>query len=134
MSASDVNELSCATHPTIHLSIFLSPDYLLSPYLLSPYLPKPAGREKGAYGKAVSRHKGRLTGVELEGLEPSSKRGNGGLSTCVFLDWFSCAGRPRTANLRLILRIFGASPEAGGSYSRLANTTGSINFGTRVIG
>ena len=44
-----------------------------------------------------------LEKVELEGLEPSSKRGTNVLSTCVFFDWFSCSGRPKTTNLDLIL-------------------------------
>lgn len=34
--------------------------------------------------------------VESEGFEPSSKRRVFKLSTCLFLDWFSIAGRTRT--------------------------------------
>ena len=41
--------------------------------------------------------------VELEGVEPSSKRGTNVLSTCVFFAWFSWRGRPKTTNRALIL-------------------------------
>ena len=41
--------------------------------------------------------------VELEGFEPSSKRGTNKVSTCLVLAWFSTAGRPKTTNRRLIL-------------------------------
>ena len=40
--------------------------------------------------------------VELEGVEPSSKRGINELSTCVVSAWFSSGGRSETANHRLI--------------------------------
>ena len=43
------------------------------------------------------------TWVELEGFEPSSKRGTNELSTCVVSSWFSCCGRPETTNRGLIL-------------------------------
>ena len=36
--------------------------------------------------------------VEMEGLEPSSKRGTNEFSTCLFSDWFSWWHRPETAN------------------------------------
>ena len=41
--------------------------------------------------------------VELEGIEPSSKRGTNKLSTCLVLTWFSSIGRIKTTNLKLIL-------------------------------
>lgn len=41
--------------------------------------------------------------VELEGFEPSSKRGANELSTCLVSTWFSCRNRPETANYNLIL-------------------------------
>lgn len=36
--------------------------------------------------------------VELEGIEPSSKRGTNKLSTCLVLTWFSTMGRLETTN------------------------------------
>ena len=42
------------------------------------------------------------TKVELEGIEPSSKQGNNTLSTCLFRPSFSCGGKTRTTNRRLI--------------------------------
>ena len=44
--------------------------------------------------------------VELEGFEPSSKRGNHKLSTCLSLPKFSCYGRTKAINRNLILLIF----------------------------
>ena len=41
--------------------------------------------------------------VELEGVEPSSKRGNHKLSTCLSLPKFSCYGRTKAINRNLIL-------------------------------
>jgi len=41
--------------------------------------------------------------VELEGLEPSSKRGTNELSTCLVSSWFSSWDRQETTNLSLIL-------------------------------
>ena len=41
--------------------------------------------------------------VEVEGFEPSSKRGTNGLSTCLVVTWFSESGRLTTTNSRLIL-------------------------------
>ena len=41
--------------------------------------------------------------VELEGFEPSSKRGTNKVSTCLVPAWFSIGGRPGTANRQLIL-------------------------------
>ena len=44
--------------------------------------------------------------VDLEGIEPSSKRGNHKLSTCLSLPNFSCNGRTKAINHYLILLIF----------------------------
>ena len=44
-----------------------------------------------------------LIGVELEGLEPSSKRGTNELSTCLVSTWLSGCGRLETTNRNLIL-------------------------------
>lgn len=41
--------------------------------------------------------------VELEGLEPSSKRGTNELSTCVVSTWLSGSDRQETANHNLSL-------------------------------
>ncbi len=41
--------------------------------------------------------------VELEGIEPSSKRGNHKLSTCLSLPNFSCRNRTKAINSYLIL-------------------------------
>ena len=46
---------------------------------------------------------GFLFSVELEGIEPSSKRGNHKLSTCLSLPKFSCCGRTKAINRNLIL-------------------------------
>lgn len=44
-----------------------------------------------------------IAAVELEGIEPSSKRGNHKLSTCLSLPEFSCYGRTKAINRNLIL-------------------------------
>lgn len=41
--------------------------------------------------------------VDLEGFEPSSKRGNNMLSTCLFPLWFSNLGKTGTTNQDLSL-------------------------------
>lgn len=41
--------------------------------------------------------------VEMEGLEPSSKRGTNELSTCVVSTWLSGSDRQETANHNLSL-------------------------------
>lgn len=72
--------------------------------------------------------------VELEGLEPSSKRGTNELSTCLFLSWFSSRGRLRTANRDLILCCFGLFARLSEPYSRFSCTALSISLGKRTIG
>ncbi len=72
--------------------------------------------------------------VELEGFEPSSKRGTNELSTCVVSSWFSCCGRPETTNRGLILLIFGSPPRLRTSYFRFTCTASSISLGKRTIG
>ena len=53
-----------------------------------------------------------IAAVELEGIEPSSKRGNHKLSTCLSLPKFSCRNRTKAINSCLILLSFikGARP------------------------
>ena len=41
--------------------------------------------------------------VEVEGFEPSSKRGTNGLSTCLVVTCLSESGKLSTTNLKLIL-------------------------------
>ena len=72
--------------------------------------------------------------VELEGFEPSSKRGTNELSTCLFLSWFSCYDRLRTANRNLILFVFRPFSRMSGSYSRFTCTALSISLGTWTTG
>ena len=72
--------------------------------------------------------------MELEGLEPSSKRGTNELSTCLFLSWFSSRGRLRTANRDLILCCFGLFARLSEPYSRFSCTALSISLGKRTIG
>ena len=50
--------------------------------------------------------------VELEGFEPSSKRGTNMLSTCVVSDWFSKMARPGRPNHPLSLRVSHRRPGA----------------------
>ena len=50
--------------------------------------------------------------VELEGFEPSSKRGTNMLSTCLFACWFLWRGRQATANRALSLLEFQIAREA----------------------
>ena len=72
--------------------------------------------------------------MELEGLEPSSKRGTNVLSTCLFLSWFSNRGRLRTANRGLILCCLGLFARLSESHSRFSCTALSISLGKRTIG
>ena len=59
------------------------------------------------YKKEASANKNRhhsmpIFFVELEGIEPSSKRGNNVLSTCLSLPSFSSRNKPRATNHELI--------------------------------
>ncbi len=57
----------------------------------------------GDHGKRGPGWTGPLSGfVELEGVEPSSKRGNHKLSTRLFQTSFSCRGKTWTTNRGLI--------------------------------
>lgn len=47
--------------------------------------------------------------VELEGFEPSSKRGTNELSTCVVSDWFSSVNRPGRPICTLASKISASS-------------------------
>ena len=72
--------------------------------------------------------------MEMEGFEPSSKRGTNVLSTCVFPSWFSCVGRHGTANRRLSSLSFGRLAELAASYSRYSCTAGSVSLGKWATG
>ena len=50
--------------------------------------------------------------VELEGFEPSSKRGTNMLSTCVVSAWFSRSARPGRPNISLSRRVSHRRPGA----------------------
>ena len=50
--------------------------------------------------------------VELEGFEPSSKRGTNMLSTCVVSDWFSKVARPGRPNYPLSRKVSHRRPGA----------------------
>jgi len=67
--------------------------------------------------------------VELEGIEPSSKRGNHKLSTCLSLPKFSSNGRTKAINRCLILLRFHSCREADKNYPRCNCTTESECFG-----
>lgn len=45
--------------------------------------------------------------VELEGVEPSSKRGSNELSTCVVSAWFLCYGRSGRPTVALVSLVSG---------------------------
>jgi len=72
--------------------------------------------------------------VEMEGFEPSSKRGTNELSTCLVSIWFSSADRHETTNQPLISLVFGGFPELPAPYSRFSCTAWSISLGKRTIG
>ncbi len=72
--------------------------------------------------------------MELEGFEPSSKRGIDGLSTCVVSSWFSRSAWPETATRFLILYVFDRAPRKGLVYSRYSCTAGSARLGKRAAG
>lgn len=72
--------------------------------------------------------------VDLEGFEPSSKRGNNMLSTCLFPLWFSNLGKTGTTNQDLSLQKFHRRHEAALDYSRFICTTGSRRLGTTALG
>ena len=46
-----------------------------------------------------------IAAVELEGIEPSSKRGNHKLSTCLSLPKFSCNGRTKASTVTLSSKV-----------------------------
>jgi len=72
--------------------------------------------------------------VEMEGLEPSSKRGTNELSTCLVDVWFSSCGRPRTTNRTLSSWNLGDLAELLVSYSRFSCTAVSISLRKWTIG
>ncbi len=67
--------------------------------------------------------------VELEGIEPSSKRGNHKLSTCLSLPKFSSNGRTKAINRYLILLNFHSCLKADKNYPRCNCTTLPERFG-----
>ena len=75
-----------------------------------------------------------LLRVELEGIEPSSKRGTNVLSTCVVSDYLSGTDRPETANLFLSFLNFATATKQGSNYLRYSCTAISISLGKRTIG
>ena len=57
------------------------------------------GSKRGVKMKKPLKFSGfKISFVELEGIEPSSKRGNNKLSTCLSLPKFSCASRTKAIN------------------------------------
>lgn len=72
--------------------------------------------------------------MELEGFEPSSKRGTNELSTCLVSTWFSCGDRQETTNHCLILCVSRRVARLSSPYFRFNCTTWSIRLGKRTIG
>ena len=73
-------------------------------------------------------------GVELEGIEPSSKRGNHVLSTCLSLPLIFVCKQDQSHQLApypLKLRLW---REAANSYLRFCSTTISTSFGKTAFG
>ena len=66
--------------------------------------------------------------VDLEGVEPSSERGNHKLSTCLSLTSFSCSGKTKATNRCLIFFEFRGRCEATVRYPRFGCTTVSGYF------
>ncbi len=67
--------------------------------------------------------------VELEGVEPSSKRGNNKLSTCLSLSEFSCTDRTKAIKSIPYPLWFHPEPEAVPDYPRFNCTTLPECFG-----
>ena len=86
-------------------------------------------QQKIGRGCAVKAHPLPIAIVELEGVEPSSKRGNHKLSTCLSLTWFSCRDRTKAINPGLILFEFRRACEAARGYLRFDCTTEPECFG-----
>ena len=72
--------------------------------------------------------------MELEGFEPSSKRGTNVLSTCVVADWFSSDVRPGQPNASLASEDFVIGTRLASDYFRYISTAFGISLGKRAIG
>ena len=72
--------------------------------------------------------------VELEGVEPSSRRGTNAVSTCVVTNWFSCRGRLGLPTAALALKNFGGGVGRTFSYFRYTCTAVSASLGKRAAG
>ena len=72
--------------------------------------------------------------VELEGLEPSSKRGTNMLSTCLVKIWFSSDARLKTTKHQLILKKFESKSRLFQFYPRYNSTAGSESLGKKASG
>ena len=72
--------------------------------------------------------------MELEGVEPSSSRGTGAVSTCVVSGWFLCGGRPGRPTAALASKDFAGVQRRGPGYFRFNCTALSIRLGKRTIG
>lgn len=89
-------------------------------------------KKSSGLGTEVRAIKG---GVELEGLEPSSKRGTNVLSTCVVSSWFSWHHRLETANNALIPYLISDTDKRhSASYSRFNCTATSRSLGPTTLG
>ena len=73
-------------------------------------------------------------GVELEGIEPSSKRGNHMLSTCLSLPSVFVRKQDQSHQLTPYPLRFRLWREAANGYLRLCCTTCSTSFGNRAFG
>lgn len=72
--------------------------------------------------------------VDLEGFEPSSKRGNNMLSTCLFPLWFSNLGKTGTTNQDLSLKNFIAGTRLPLTIPDLSAPPDQDASGRRLLG
>ena len=75
-----------------------------------------------------------FSSVELEGIEPSSKRGNHVLSTCLSLPSVFVHKQDQSHQLVPYPLNFRLCREAGNSYFRFCCTTISTSFGKTAFG
>lgn len=64
--------------------------------------------------------------VELEGIEPSSKRGTNALSTCVVSDWLSGTDRPGLPICSLVLKFSRRRQNSVGAISDISAPPGRL--------
>ena len=62
--------------------------------------------------------------MELEGVEPSSSRGTGAVSTCVVSGWFLCGDRPGRPTAALASKDFAGVQRRGPGYFRSVSEKG----------